>query len=158
MKKALLQLLVILGLAAIDCEGAHAARQYRCNGMIQYRPCLAESATPRAGFRALEQAQRKAIISARHGSAVPATASNFTFAKIVKASYKRLSSVSGQWRGIVEGNGNIKLTLHIIRNGAIESTRFMGQIALRNKKTSFNFVSAPPAGKGWTYTIIAAAS
>lgn len=157
--KAFTCLLIAIIVLISSAENSYAARQYRCNGKIQYRPCLNELASPRAAMRSLQDTERRAYHAARnaYASDVESDPSGH-FAKITKHSYKRLSKVSGQWRGIVEGNGTIRLTLHILRNGEIESSRFMGEVALRNKKTSFNFISSPPQGTGWSYKIIAIAS
>ena len=152
----------VLALFAINFGSAEALaiKQYRCNGYIQYRPCNQNAARGYRGgtYSILSNAQRKAARSSRDAHAKLKETEGVAYGVIKKQTYKRITNITGQWRGIVEGNGTLRLTLQILRNGDVESSRFMGEVALKNKSTSFNFVSAPPKGSDWTWHILVFAS
>lgn len=137
----------------------YAAKQYRCQGKVQYRPCeqalITHSGIYSSPYRALQDS------AARNARAQIKRQSNNTmgelYAEVIRSNFKKLPRAEGQWRGIIRGNGTIHLTLQILRNGIPESTRYMGNITLLNSETSFNFVSTSPPGKDWTWQILALA-
>lgn len=143
---------------------AHAAKLYRCQGKVQYRPCnqalITHSGRYNSPYRALQDsATRLARAQIKSQSS---SISDDLYAEVVKSTFKKLTCskkqcTDGQWRGVIRGNGTVHLTLQILRNGLPESTRYMGNIKLLNSETSFNFVSSSPSGKDWSWQVLALA-
>ncbi|NDC39177.1 MAG: hypothetical protein EBZ48_14210, partial [Proteobacteria bacterium] len=71
--------------------------------------------------------------------------------------FRRISVETGEWGGIVNGNGQIRLGLQILQGGQVTSTRWMGEVELANKPTSFHFISSIPSTSDWTWRIITVA-
>jgi hypothetical protein len=84
------------------------------------------------------------------------------YARVLKNSFlgpgaraSRAKVATGTWKGLVEGNGMIHLFLEILRGEAVEERRFMGNVLLHGKSTTFAFVSPLPQGKDWTWRVSA---
>ena len=98
---------------------------------------------------------------ARASSSLPPTVvSGPKFVKILKQSFEPAQNKQGVWRGALAGTGTIKLSLQILRNGLVESTRYVGKITLAqtDKGTTFAFKAPIPSGNGWSWKILAFAS
>ena len=134
-----------------------AAKQYRCAGKIQYRPCHQSIGYTQGTFPSLQSAERRIHENMKRQKKYSSMASEDLYAEVISSNFKKLPKSDGQWRGIIKGNGNIHLTLHLLRAGIQESTKYMGNITLENDQTSFNFISAVPKGKDWTWRISALA-
>lgn len=138
---------------------ALAATQYRCNGRVQYRPCIGKVPASSA-YRALNQSQQNLLKASFNYQKQMAEATKGAFADVVSSSYRKMprqnSRNYGQWRGIVRGNGDIHLRLQIERNG-VQTDRYMGRVKLNQDQTSFNFISTPPKEKNWTWKVLAVA-
>lgn len=138
----LLPLLVSLALSVASLaivRDAHALRSYRCYGRVQYRPCT-------------ELPQ--------HSSSHSAAVASRSYAKVIRSEFSELPEHEGIWRegiwrGAVAGNGTVHLRLVIKRNGIIQSTRYMGNVALLDKTTTFAFKSVTPSGNDWSWDIVA---
>ncbi|NLF25658.1 MAG: hypothetical protein GX589_08405 [Deltaproteobacteria bacterium] len=78
-------------------------------------------------------------------------------AEVTRSSFEVHSPNRGLWKGFVRGNGTIHLTLQIIRNGIVESTRYIGSVAqlYTEKPTSFFYTGPLPKGSDWSWTIVA---
>ena len=116
---------------------AHALRIYRCNGKIQYLPCQQNSTS---------QEERGLL------SASPVKSK---YAKVIRSDFSTLPKQEGIWRGLIAGNGTVHLRLLIKRNGSVHSSRYMGNVALNDRSTTFAFRSVVPAGKDWSWDIVA---
>ena len=130
------------------CEQSFAIRQYRCNGMIQYRPCETDPANRSAFQQPIKYDQVKTKV----GITGP------RYAKVQSQHFSKDSPGHGLWKGVIKGNGFVELSLNIFRNGQLESTRFMGHLWLANKDSTYRFRSTLPAGKDWTWKVEATAS
>jgi len=131
---------------------AHAARQYRCNGMVQYHPCdqdLYGERTPQKQNTNITTQKihytppQHTKVMARHQEVL-----------VSEQSFTPISATLGMWKGRVQGAGKIHLHLQIHRNGALESVRYMGNISLNDKSSSFSIRSSIPSGNGWSWRLI----
>jgi hypothetical protein len=125
--------------AAILClvvAPAHAVRQYRCNGVIQYRPCTDLSTITRV----------------KSGPWYRKTGPSYSM--VLGTKFQRRDKDTGHWSGEVEGRGNIRLFLRLMKDGHLFEERYMGQVLLSGKKTTFNFLSSLPRERGWDWQII----
>lgn len=147
-------------LAFVICVPAFAAPRYICGTRVQSVPC--GQVDP--AHRVMRNPDGSARYSARLGKVrdnptLQATARRTpklpSFAKVLVKSFKPLPSHEGLWSGRIEGNGVVHLRLVIQRLGVIESTRYMGNVRLQNKSSSFAFKSMQPAGKNWSWDIVA---
>jgi hypothetical protein len=128
--------------AAVDAQ-----RQYRCQGVVRYYPCGQELFKRRSTPVTGEARARPRLITADDG----------LFAEVTTQTY-RPAGMQGWWRGTVRGNGRVHLNLQILRNGSIESTRYMGNVFLRGKSTWFSFKGPVPRGDGWSWNVVASAT
>lgn len=148
-------LLFILGLIIVGATTTEAQRLFRCNGMVQFYPCGQDLFKKRPVTRAPAAATPSPAADPRARAALKRPTAG-AYAQIVKKSYQR-SGAQGWWRGTVKGNGEVHLQLDILRNGLVESTRYMGNVVLKNKSTWFSFKSPLPHGQGWSWEIRASA-
>ncbi len=126
-------------------------RQYRCNGLVQYRPC--EPIDEQDSISAARVANRSSRLNK------PALAStDLFFAKVLEQTYKPGKARLGTWSGKIRGNGDISLHLQLLRNGQVDETRYMGHVFLPNKSTTFRFKSSVPADNDWSWRVLASAS
>lgn len=129
-------------------EKAFAIKQYRCNGMVQYRPCEEKSSSHSAFQQPINEVKTKN----RVGITGP------RYAKVKSQYFSKESKDHGLWKGVIRGNGFVELSLNIFRHGELESKRFMGHLWLANKDSSYRFRSVLPQGKDWTWKVEATAS
>jgi len=135
---------------------ASAAKQYRCNGKIQYRPCGQPINYGKRKFPTLQSAERN-LMHASYGPKKKAQGkADDLYAEVVTSNFRNRANSDGQWRGRIKGNGDIHMTLQLLQANKVES-RYMGHVALVDSETSFNFISVRPKGKDWTWKIIALA-
>lgn len=143
-----------IGLALMSPDFAWAQRQYRCDGVVQYRPCD----EPLENYSPPSKLQRTYPVPPPSAKGIVRAASRNSrgyYAKIREQSLFKLPGNMGNWKGSVEGNGQVHLNLRIYRNGSIESTRYMGSVPLKNNDTTFSFKTVLPQGKGWTWKVLA---
>ena len=134
---------------------AWGANQYFCSGQVQYRPCNQPIHQYKRSVKGLTR-DGNGIKSSKEG--VDSTnKSEASFARVLTKTFKIANKSEGLWRGTIEGNGLVHLKLQIIRNGAIESARYMGSVFLPNKSTWFSFKSSLPKGLDWSWDISALA-
>lgn len=134
------------------CTSAHGETRYKCNGEFRMRPCTVRQELPRSEVAALARiTEVKLSISPKIASEDNSDITSF--AKIINPAFVRLDKRDGLWKGKVQGNGLIRMELHILRNGIFESRRSMGSVRLKNKTTPFNFRSVIPRGAGWSWEI-----
>lgn len=76
-------------------------------------------------------------------------------ARVVTQNFKEVTRSLGEWSGTVHGNGNVHLSLQILRRGKLESKRYIGNVPLKDKSTTFHFRSPLPVGRDWTWNIVA---
>jgi len=74
---------------------------------------------------------------------------------VTEPSFTPISSTAGVWKGKIQGAGKIHLHLQIHRNGALESVRYMGNISLKDKPSSFSIRSSLPPGNDWSWKLVA---
>ena len=115
---------------------------FRCNGRIQQYPCNVSASAPK-GFGSTYLTKPRRPNSLSH------------YAKIIVSEFEFLPKSEGIWRGKVAGNGKVHLHLQIKKNGKVESTRYMGNVALADKTTTFAFRSVTPPGANWSWDIVA---
>ncbi len=124
-------------------SSALAVRPYRCNGMVQFRPCssAAQIKLPGQAPKAMPHHLKKPSIKST--------------AKLLSSSYTALRGQKGQWRGYLAGKGLARLTLDIFQNGKRITSRYMGKVKLtpKDKRVSFAFESPTPKGRNWTWAI-----
>lgn len=128
---------------------AWAIRQYRCEGRIQYRPCDEPFRGPTGIGMGIDTG-----VALRAQARLPKP-NGPLFAEVLESRFERLSAREGIWRGRIRGNGLVRLRLEIVEGAAAAPPRFMGHVPLANKATWFAFRSVAPAGKNWTWRIIA---
>jgi hypothetical protein len=149
-----------LNIVAISCclllvtSSAIAGERVVCaNGHVQYTPCL--NGELKVGSNPLQQ---RSIRSTRR--AMPRTNRQSGYVRVMNKSFKRVKHNLGLWYGQLKGEGNVKLRLHIMRNGKVVSTRYMGSVQIhpKEKPTHFNFRSPLPNGKNWSWKIVSSVS
>ncbi|MDC0357630.1 hypothetical protein OAO01_02360 [Oligoflexia bacterium] len=142
-------LIVVLVCAMVWPGLVSASTLYRCNGLVQYRPCSQpfsyveqNAAVPK--LRTISYTRKTRV---KHNK--PAVG------KVLTQSYRRISKRQGLWKGRINGKGDIRLRLLIFRNGALESTRYMGNVYLTptDNSISFNFRSSLPRGSNWSWKV-----
>lgn len=126
-------LLAVFSIGFFVADG-HALRSYRCYGRVQYRPCTSVNS---------------------QGQSHAAKVASRTYAKVLRSEFSELPAQEGIWRGSIAGNGTVHLRLVIKKNGIIQSSRYMGNIALADKSTTFAFRSVTPPGDDWSWDIVA---
>ncbi len=143
------QSLLLLALILLSHpELVSASKQYRCYGMVQYRPCDPNPPPERPAMRRRPDPRAHFNIDT----------ANLKYAKVLSSNLKKVSAMDGVWGGRVEGNGTVHLELQIYRGGALESKRYMGHVPLKNKSTAFRFRSVMPNGPAWSWKIVASAT
>jgi hypothetical protein len=155
---------------ALLCEPAlsSAAPIYRCDGKVQFRPCdqpLAVGHVKKKKFVEVNFRQDTPRYTPRRDFMPKPTASRLTltsnsgfYAEVIDQRMSPLNASTGQWKGTLRGNGNVRLQLHWFRNGLLDSIRSMGSVKLLNKMTSFAFRTSLPRGQGWSWKLAAIAS
>lgn len=154
MKLLLTYILLACTILPLLPNSSEAQRVYRCHGLVQHRPCGAAPATSEIVSQAkfLRQGTRThsdARFQLRTGP----------FARVVEKNYRRLGPKLGHFRGYVEGNGLVRLTLKILRNGGPAVRKLIGSVHLDpgEKPVLFSFQSSVPPGSGWQWQISAVA-
>lgn len=135
-----------------------ASPSYRCDGMIQYRPCGQALATGRPSRTGSNKVHLRSDIPRYDLSPAALSKGSSPYAEVLEQTMSPLGSSTGQWRGSLRGNGRIQLQLQWFRDGVLNSTRAMGTVKLVHKVTSFAFRTSLPRGPGWTWKISALAS
>lgn len=126
--------LVLASLTVVlSADSAEAIPFHRCNGRIQYRPCTVEVS------KSMPRPMR--------------SSSPNEYARVVSSEFSELPRREGVWRGSVAGNGRVHLRLLIRKNGIIQSSRYMGNVDLADRSTTFAFRSVTPPGKDWSWDI-----
>ncbi|MBN8548834.1 MAG: hypothetical protein J0M12_05930 [Deltaproteobacteria bacterium] len=138
---------------------AAAGTQYRCNGMVQYRPCGQEIATGRTTRSKTAAAPSLRTDVPRYDVSPRAFSKNTgAYAEVLNQSMSPIGASTAQWRGSLRGNGSIRLQLLWYRDGVLSMTRSMGVVKLVHKTTSFAFRTSVPRGPGWSWKVAALAS
>ena len=136
-------------------DKAFALKTYRCDGRIQFRPCDMDFAgSPIINSHAHKNAKSEDLDHIDLGAKIPGP----RFARVDDPEYSEVSPSLGKWRGTIQGNGRIALTLQFIKNGNLVNSRNMGETYLMNSKTYFAFTSPLPKQPGWSWNIVASAS
>ena len=137
------QLIFVILLWAGCPAPLHAVPRYLCRGRVQSTPC---------NLRSLNVPARR-LGAGRFGNktGIPSKLS------ISNQSFTRIAKDLGLWTGRIRGDGYVSLSLRILRHGALESVRYIGQVkvTLDEKPTKFNFRSTLPKGNGWSWQILA---
>lgn len=115
---------------------------YRCNGRVQQTPCETSIVGPQ-GFGTARMPKPHRPNNQRK------------YAKVIISEFEFLPKSEGIWRGRVAGNGRVHLHLKIKKDGVLESTRYMGNVQLADKSTTFAFRSVTPSGNNWSWDIVA---
>lgn len=141
-------------------EQAFALTQYRCSGVVQYRPCNDDRAIP-----ALVAQKRSQVGSWDSGRIENSEESESPRARmksdlpepvVFSTKYKFNSDMAvGVWTGFVYGEGPVVLRLRLNVPGAPPEVRYMGRAVLRGKTSPFEFRSTPPKGSRWNWYISA---
>jgi hypothetical protein len=105
--------------------------------------------------RSLYSWHRSTPVAERAGAAK--AKKNDGYARVLDSKFRKLSPNQGEWSGIVEGNGEVHLELRIYRGEKLETSRYMGNVTLANKQTTFKFNSSLPKGRSWNWKVIAVA-
>ena len=154
--------LLLLFPLALSAQGRPTQpRLYHCghgpSAYVQDRPCTVR--VPRRTAVAVVRAAPASNFLVKNLSAQSAPESNAPRAagnaRVLEQYFKRLSTSDGLWSGRVEGEGKVNLELHILRDGAVESRRYMGNVELANSSSGFKFRSSLPKGPGWEWRVIA---
>jgi len=78
------------------------------------------------------------------------------YAKVVSSRFIPVSGNQGVWSGVVAGNGRVHLNLNILKGRVTHTRKYMGQVVLNNKTSTFKFKTALPDFPGWRWRIVAA--
>ena len=136
-------LLTLTTIGALFWSGnAHAARQYRCNGRVQYRPCEVSTAPAVTELGSLRKHP--------HARAAPGADQ---FALVEDVTFKQINKRDGVWRGLVRGNGTVELRLVLKSGGVVLDDRYMGRVTLENRSTTFAFRSVVPTTSNWAWDV-----
>lgn len=98
---------------------------------------------------------RKANQSRYRGSPKQGAIKSKGSANIVSQSFQKISDNSGEWSGIVEGDGLVHLALQISEGGRVLTTKYIGNVTLSKHTSSFHFRSALPRTANWRWKILA---
>ena len=79
------------------------------------------------------------------------------YAFITEQSFAALPQQQGLWRGKVKGNGRVHLKLEIFKEGKVIMSRYMGNVFLINKSSTFAFKTTLPSENGWRWRIVTSA-
>lgn len=132
---------------------AYSITQYRCAGLIQYRPCNDDRAIP-ALLSQREKNANAQNINERIDRAQ--MKSDFDYPSIFSVTYQYNKQLGvGIWRGYVLGEGPVELNLTLYSPDAPSESRYMGRVVLRGKSSPFEFHSAPPRSSKWNWHISA---
>jgi len=128
---------------------AEAAPPYRCAGKVQFAPC------PAAALIAVPPTSIPPIVArapqTRRRPSLPGA-----YSRVHSLSFKRVGRADGLWRGVVEGHGNISLSLLIKKAGVVVDRWPIGSITLlRGNSSPFSFRTVPPSGEDWSWEVIA---
>ena len=141
--------LVLCSLLNFTKDSVWAQPPYFCNGIVRQRPCDApfddlrfDGASSKARTRP-QSAPRARFVS--------------HFAKVSDVSLKAISENEGMWKGYIEGNGKITLTLEIQHTNKQIERLPMGKVELHNSKTTFAYRGWLPKPFGWSWSILALA-
>jgi len=126
-------LLVFFLLYTLNLNTACAARQYRCNGKVQYRPC--------------EQVIKEEIETKKALLPLPSLP--------VEAIFTRISETRGVWDGDIYHSGDISLLLEFYRSGSLVERRFLGKTVINDASTWFKFETNIPTDNEWGWRIVA---
>ncbi|MBX7143162.1 MAG: hypothetical protein K1X79_01805 [Oligoflexia bacterium] len=155
----LANILIIATLVVGTASPAHAIRLYRCNGMIQQRPC-SQSIEDITGRRVIQPSAVRRHLPAP----IEAEQPRFSFdrsklyARVISHSFQRLNSREGKWQGKIEGNGEVHLVLEWFEAEALMERNAMGSVTLKDSATSFGFRTALPRESNWTWRLSAYAT
>lgn len=155
MKRSGLSRLIVLSaylgcLVFLDSNPAHAIKQFRCSGKVQYRPCDDNRAFPGLKNQPKLEDQNQDLeprAQMKRGLIAPTVFST-------KYEYNKKNEV-GIWTGFVHGEGAVILRLRLNSPGVPPETRYMGKAVLRGKVSPFEFRSMPPKGSRWSWQIFA---
>lgn len=142
-------LALLIAFALVLPFASVSAERITCpNGIVQYLPCSPEQ-------RKAERIAGKSMTIARPR---PQTArAPHNTAKVLKKSFRQLSSSLGRWDGYVSGRGKVHLQLVLLKQGRILASRYIGSVfqKYKEKPTKFTFKSSLPTEHGWSWKIIA---
>lgn len=138
---------------------SYALKQYRCAGVVQYRPCNDDRSIPAL----LEQKNRRsyplksARIEASSGESLRGRMTADIEPLVFSAKYEfNAERKLGIWTGSVYGDGPVVLNLRLDFVGSAPQILYMGKVVLRGKHTPFEFRSAPPPPETkWSWQISA---
>lgn len=135
-------------------------RQVCQDGKVRYTACPEETANPSiygknpAGRSEITRGlgNRLKLVTR---SAAP-TPGNQRFVRIFNESFTKLNPRVGLWKGKISGNGKVYLTLAILQNGQMVTTRYIGsvQVTPDERPTRFNFKSPLPELSNWSWKIL----
>ncbi len=136
---------VLMGLLLF--ADAAFAKQYRCYGRVQYRPCTEEDAQRSP----LPHQNRSALRSMR--------SKNSGSVKILSADFQKLNKRTGLWKGERKGDGMTELFLLIRSGEKIVEERYMGKVELAREEgnVTFHFKSPLPHYSFQSWTVVARA-
>jgi hypothetical protein len=143
-------------LAALTCTiimrstDVYAAKQYRCAGRVQYRPCDSEAPVYRNNKRSLKLS-RPIPQHPKQSRDLPEPAK--IDIPVAEEHLEKVSSRDGVWKGKIAGRGEVHLELQIYTDGALHSTRYMGKVVMGKKSTPFAFKSTLPLLTSWTWRV-----
>jgi hypothetical protein len=78
------------------------------------------------------------------------------FARVVSCTHRSLPDGRAEWAGVVEGNGEVHLTLHTTE-GSKRALRWMGKVFLEGNRSTFNFITTSPRTEGLQWRVTARA-
>lgn len=129
-------LIILSILSLFSPNSSQAIKQYHCNGMIQYKPCIEDS-----------------IDTDRLGSAN--SYRNFSRElEVSNLSYKKLPDSQGEWRGVIHGESKAIIWLYLFNSDLAKiDNRLIGIKNIRSK-LSFNFRTKLPENvKNWSWEV-----
>ena len=131
----------------IFVSNANAAKLYRCDGRVQYRPCEQKLHNYEVTYKETSKPRYRYSTKTKQRGA--------KYVRVVRQSLRKITLNEGLWRGYVEGNGMVQLMLDIFRGGTRESRRIIGSLPLHEKdgQVLFHFRSSLPKGFGWSWKI-----
>jgi len=143
---------ILVAMAVIIIPAAPVyAKTYRCEGLIQFRPCDVALHTPKRPVYVPN------TNSSRRYSPALDRLGQFAAPQISKTTFKKLSNGEGIWRGFVSGVGKVALALQIKESGKKANHYSIGQLEIlpTENPVRFTYKSVVPRGANWTWRVVA---
>jgi hypothetical protein len=146
---------ILLFALLLHTSESFAAKLYRCDGRVQFRPCEQGNASAEYSGIGTSQSLQSAKASHDNPQVNYAGKAQITKVQFTKTLRKGSKLPHGLWRGYVSGKGDIQLLLRFLKDNQIFEERKVGNVELYDNTTNFSIVSALPRISNWKWELVA---